>query len=971
MSPTPTAESADVLGLRPTQDVLNVSGLPSTDRMELDYRTAPYRPQQQRRIALYRFVSIGFLLVICIPLLRLINGYLLHGIFLALLTGIGFVTAYSSYRSRRPLAECLLLLFAWPAVWFLFHLTSPGRPFALYTLVFLIPVTLSLIFANAVVRHYAAWMHANPRLDRSVRSWWRGMWLPSGWAEVFPPIPRTQHAPVSQERPSGVTAEQHARELRELDRYRLSIPAVAAAYIAGFIALCLCNIPVFAGMLAFFTYLAVLVGFGIWNLSDYGRGLFTPARTIVLDALTSWLTYNSHRTIAPGVFKSPFGHWLNRSRLTATVLIVTTVAVLPTVAYFPLGMLASGPGPWIAAYRAPWMPAWLNLEPTNGQHRNAPAPSGADNTVFTDLQAFRWHLNAQPERWFSIAFRGTLAGQPLFIWTLLISLILCVAAAPLMLFVTCFAIGGRVLLHHYIHLEATGAPYQHRLSTWEAHVRRLQTSAHALGTLQERGHLWLGTVPRYDYPVLLDLDVLREHAHILGDSGSGKTALGLAPLVAQLIRRGDCSVVILDLKGDPPLFQSTLIEAANARGPDGSPLPCKWFTNEAHQATYLFNPLTQSHTQGLTPHQRAEVLLQSLGLDHGEGYGASYFSRVNRDILSQTFTQFPEIRTFTQIHDYLPQLHLSKKQQEDGGELLAVINSLAAFDALNVTPDDGLPPAVLEHALDLPDVFERPQVLSFYLPATLEQASVREIGKLALYTLLTAAVVRRRKGGRPVQTFVFIDEFQRIVSSNLEIVLEQARSMGIGVILSNQTISDLKNVSTDLIPKVQANTRFKQYFSASDLQQQDMLMKASGDPLFHRDSWIYEAKAAEEELLADEADPHAFVELENPHGPRLSRNRVVAASDHPQQSIVHITRSRGYTQFSGLPFVMLSEFHIPRSEYERRGALPWPATADYPGTIVTPLPPKTKPRKPEKPPAGPPKPPPPSKPVIKRGNYVE
>lgn len=569
-----SSDPAEPVAIRLTQDVLNVSGLPSTDGMELDYRTAPYRPQQQRRIALYRFVSVGFLLVICIPLLRLINGYFLHGIFLALLTVIGFVTAYSSYRSRRSLTECLLLLFAWPAVWFLLHLTSPGRPFALYTLVFLIPVTLSLIFANAVVRHYAAWMHANPRLDRSVRSWWRGLWLPSGWAEVFPPIPHKQHAPASQERPPGVTAEQHARELRELHRYRFSIPAVAAAYVAGFIALCLCNVPVFAGMLAFFTYLATLVGFGIWNLSDYGRGLSTHARNIVRDALTSWLTYNSHRTIAPGVFKSPFGHWLNRSRLTATVLIVTTVAVLPMVAYFPLGMLASGPGPWIAAYRAPWVPAWLKNQTTNASSANL-----GGGQVLADLDRFRWHLNAQPERWFSIAFRGTLAGEPLFIWTLLTSLILCVVAAPLMLFVTCFAVGGRVLLHHYIHLEATGAPYQHRLSTWEAHVRRLQTSAHAAGTLQERSHLWLGTVPRYDYPVLLDLDVLREHAHILGDSGSGKTALGLAPLVAQLIRRGDCSVIILDLKGDRPLFQSLLIEAAHARGPDGGPLPCKWFTN--------------------------------------------------------------------------------------------------------------------------------------------------------------------------------------------------------------------------------------------------------------------------------------------------------------------------------------------------------------------------------------------------------
>ncbi|MBU0717858.1 MAG: DUF87 domain-containing protein, partial [Planctomycetes bacterium] len=74
--------------------------------------------------------------------------------------------------------------------------------------------------------------------------------------------------------------------------------------------------------------------------------------------------------------------------------------------------------------------------------------------------------------------------------------------------------------------------------------------------LSERNHLLAGFNPENDYPILLSRGILREHAHIIGDTGSGKTALGITPLVAQLIGRPHTSVVIIDLKGDMALFEA-------------------------------------------------------------------------------------------------------------------------------------------------------------------------------------------------------------------------------------------------------------------------------------------------------------------------------------------------------------------------------------------------------------------------------
>ncbi len=49
--------------------------------------------------------------------------------------------------------------------------------------------------------------------------------------------------------------------------------------------------------------------------------------------------------------------------------------------------------------------------------------------------------------------------------------------------------------------------------------------------------------------MLLDRKILDQHMHIVGDTGSSKTSLGVAPLSTQLIARKDCGVVVVDLKG--------------------------------------------------------------------------------------------------------------------------------------------------------------------------------------------------------------------------------------------------------------------------------------------------------------------------------------------------------------------------------------------------------------------------------------
>jgi len=93
----------------------------------------------------------------------------------------------------------------------------------------------------------------------------------------------------------------------------------------------------------------------------------------------------------------------------------------------------------------------------------------------------------------------------------------------------------------------------------------------------------------------------------------------------------------------------------------------------------------------------------------------------------------------------------------------------------------------------------------------LSPSGAPEIARLVNYMVLAAATQTKRR--HPV--FLVIDEFQRMLASNLEYMLPLARSTGVGVILANQSMEDLKKSTTNLIPDIEANCRLRQWFSSS------------------------------------------------------------------------------------------------------------------------------------------------------------
>jgi hypothetical protein len=427
-------------------------------------------------------------------------------------------------------------------------------------------------------------------------------------------------------------------------------------------------------------------------------------------------------------------------------------------------------------------------------------------------------------------------------------------------------------------------------------VRRLQNSKNKL----EREHVYIGTHAEYGYPVLIHKDIIGSHVHTIGDSGSRKTSRVFVPMEAQLIRGGDSAVAIIDLKGEMSKLEGARLEAERA----GKTF--KLFTNELGRATHVFNPLPQLNSKTKSISQFVETVMESARLNHGDGYGTRYFTIQSRQWLSNTVRRWPDIGSFEELYSKAsPEFFKNEAEMDRCREAIAVIQQLAEVTALNWKPKPGQSDWPLKDAIFMPDVVEQGQVIYFWLPAAGETSTVKEIANLVLYSLF-AAVKNHRQGGGRKRAYLFIDEFQQMASEGFKLMLRQARSFGLSLILANQSEADLMTKQANrLLDVVRSNTQLKIYLSVSDMNTGKMLERAAG-------------------VIPDAGN--------GGYRPRMTVNDIRFYSSHSDYAICWVTRDSGFTAYGGDWFGIRTGFHITPEEFERRDSAPWPEATE--STIV-------------------------------------
>jgi len=408
-------------------------------------------------------------------------------------------------------------------------------------------------------------------------------------------------------------------------------------------------------------------------------------------------------------------------------------------------------------------------------------------------------------------------------------------------------------------------------------------------------------------------------------TGAGKTGLGLSTLVAQLIRRGDGPVIVIDGKGDHSFMHSARIWTQETGR------KFKWFTTTHGRSTYVFNPFDQSHISSLTLQEIVGLFLSAFNLNHGDDYGRAWFAAAAKAAYTQSVKETGVNRpvSFRQFQRTVERIMSEHKEFKAAHHLLFIMQSLAEFEQINLSRRTNSHPAC-EHAIHMPDVIANNEVIYFSFQSLTDPVTTGEISRLAMYSLISAATAYKEQYGSSANVYLVIDEAQNVIAKNIAAVLEQARSNGLACILSHQERSQLNPPGgVDLRAIVDSNTCVKLFFSARDPSSRQYLKDISGEVGYYSTRWnqftgdVQRGRVGMQHAIRTPPDP-AIASISEFVGPRLTDGDIMQINHESNLAALAVERYEGYSRFHGA-FPIHIDYPTSAYDYQQRSTkMRWP-----------------------------------------------
>lgn len=327
-------------------------------------------------------------------------------------------------------------------------------------------------------------------------------------------------------------------------------------------------------------------------------------------------------------------------------------------------------------------------------------------------------------------------------------------------------------------------------------------------------------------PLFVPREVFKNHAYILGGSGSGKTSHALAQLIQQLSegyidRQGTTHapppMLIVDLKqnGDRYL-RSFARQIAEARGQ-----ALRFFSVDPDYESLSFDPFYCIRAEAY-PLKRGELFLKALSMIYPEGYGSDFFTDEQRTQLNEILYH-DRPTTMNEMIAFIRHATTGKSGNKDARGLYSALQALEY--AKNVHTNGQ--PIGRDRLIDFDRFYEEREILYVHLDSRALSLLSGDVGKLILFCLLETAS-RREKQACKTQCFVVVDEFHRLAARNVVEMLEDARSAGVGFILAHQSSSSMKTRDADLYGSLFENTSFKQCLTLEDPRVIELFKLISG-----------------------------------------------------------------------------------------------------------------------------------------------
>lgn len=371
------------------------------------------------------------------------------------------------------------------------------------------------------------------------------------------------------------------------------------------------------------------------------------------------------------------------------------------------------------------------------------------------------------------------------------------------------------------------------------------------------------------------------HVQIIGATGRGKTESLILPMMVRDLRRGK-SAILIDGKGDQELAQRIKQQAPNVNlitfdlgdlQNSANTNPLKVGTSQQITDRILaafdfkdeyYRNLQYEITSAMVEllhEQKEEVTFQKL-------YGLFTCDEKLSELVSRCQDEFLQAR----LVKWLSENRTGRDQNNSG-----IISQLGQFARGEVSHlvNGG------EKSFCLGELLADTQIKQFavviLIPTLLYQEMALKLGKLFLQEIAWAVAARKKK----VFTPIFLDEFSSFVYQGFLGILNKARSSGIALHLSHQSLGDLEMISPEFAKAINTNTNVKCLLGLNDPMTADFFAKHIG--------------TITEEKVTERANKDGILKSREMTG-EMSIRDVEAYRIHPNKLKLN-TRGKGVIQF--------------------------------------------------------------------------
>lgn len=338
--------------------------------------------------------------------------------------------------------------------------------------------------------------------------------------------------------------------------------------------------------------------------------------------------------------------------------------------------------------------------------------------------------------------------------------------------------------------------------------------------------VYMGRDQNLDIPVYLPDSLRSRHVHILGATGSGKTESVILNFLRQDISRG-LGAIILDAKGDISFLKSLKMWVPEEK--------LKVF-DLGSESSMSYNPLEAG-----SPLEAAQRLFSSLVWSE-EYYKSKAFSALQR-MFQVYFEKNDKNPTLFDLSDYLENpdtfshiaesMGYSKKMSEkDFSELSGLrdqIKSLCTGHLANTLSPKIASDLKLSEALN-------GQVLYFRLQSLMSPQLVATLGKLIINHLNYIAGTAHRGDSNSEFKMIptYLDEFASFACPEFADLISKARSAGMALHFSHQSVGDLTEVSQGFLNRITDNSATKIILRINDPDSAEFFSRSFGTKLYQK-----------------------------------------------------------------------------------------------------------------------------------------